>query len=34
VVYYAYTGFREGLDTLDEDPVKDYLEKRKNNINK
>ena len=33
LVYYVYTGFREGLDTLDEDPVKDYLEKRniKNN---
>ena len=33
LLYYVYKGFREGLDTLDEDPVKDYLEKRniKNN---
>lgn len=34
MVYYVYTGFREGLDTLDEEPVEDYLEKRKISINK
>lgn len=27
LVYHIFTGFREGLDTLDEDYVKDYLKK-------
>jgi len=28
LIYHIYTGFREGLDTLDEDPLKDYLIKK------
>lgn len=28
LIYHIYTGFREGLDTLDEDPLKDCLKKR------
>lgn len=34
LVYYVYTGFREGLDTIDEDPVKDYLKKKGINLKK
>ena len=28
LIYHIYTGFREGLDTLDEDPVQDYFKKK------
>ena len=34
LIYHIYTGFREGLDKLDEDPVEDYLEKRGINFKK
>ena len=34
LIYHIYTGFREGLDTLDEDTVKDYIEKREINFKK